>query len=53
MVTHLVNTYTPKTELELAKSSTASLEIKCNKLDSLVAARRKLIDANSTAVGNL
>ena len=53
MATHLFNTYIPWTKLELAKSSTTSLEIKCNKLDKLLAAQRKLIDANSTAVGNL
>ena len=53
MVTHLFNTYILKTELDLAKSNTASLEIKCKKLDRLVAVERKLIDANSTAAGNL
>ena len=53
MVIHLFNTCTPKTKLELAKSSTSSLEIKCNELDRLVVAQRKLIDANSTAAGNL
>ena len=53
MVTHLFNTYIPKTKLELEKSSLTSLEIKCNKLDKLLAAQRRLIDANSAAVGNL
>ena len=53
MFTHLFNTCIPKTELELTKSSTFSLEIKYNELDKLLAAYRKLIDANSTAVGNL
>ena len=53
MVTHLFNTYIPKRELDLAKSSTVSLEIKCNKFDKLVLAQRKLIDANSTVVVNL
>ena len=53
MVTHLFNTYIPKTEFELAKSSTSSLEIKYNDLDKLLAAYRKLINTNSTAVGNL
>ena len=53
MVTHLFNTCIPKTKLELAKSSTTSLEIKCNKLNKLLAAQRRLIDANSAEVGNL
>ena len=53
MVTRLFKTYIPKTELDLTKSSTVSLEIKCNKLDRLVSAQRKLIYANSTVVGNL
>ena len=53
MFTHLFNTYIHKTELDLAKSSMSSLEIKCNELDRLVAAHRKLIDVDSTVVGNL
>ena len=53
MVTHLFNTYIPKTELDLAKSNTVSLEIKCNKLDKLALVQMKLINANSTVVGNL
>ena len=53
VVTHLFNTYIPKTESELTKSSTSSLEIKCNELNKLVAVHRKLISANSTVVGNL
>ena len=53
MVTHLFNTHIPKTKLNLTKSSMASLKIKCNQLNRLVAAQRKLIDANPTAIGNL
>ena len=53
MVAHLFNTYVPKSELDLTKSSNSSLEIKCNKLDGLLKGQRKLIDINSTAVGNL
>ena len=53
VVTHLSNTYITKTELYLAKLSRISLEIKWNKLEKLVAAQRKLVDANLTVVGNL
>ena len=53
MVAHLFNTYVPKSELDLTKSSNSLLEIKCNKLDSLLKGQRKLIDSNLTRVGNL
>ena len=53
MVIHLFNTYIPKTKLDLAKSSTSCLEIKCNELDRLVVAHKKLNNTDSTAVGNL
>ena len=53
MVTHLFNTYIPKSELDLEKLSTLSLEIKCNELDKLILVQMKLIDANSTVVENL
>ena len=53
MVTHLFNTYIPKTEVDFAKSNTLSLETKCKKLDKLVAVHMTLIDVNSTAVSNL
>ena len=35
MVSHLFNTYIPKSELDLTKSNTSLLEIKCNELGSL------------------
>ena len=38
MVTHLFNTYIPKSELDLTKSNTSLLEIKCNELDTLAKA---------------
>ena len=53
MVTHLFNTYIPKSEMDLLKSNTSSLEIRCNELYTLVRAQRKLIDDNTTALGNL
>ena len=53
MVTDMFNTYIPSTELDLAKLGTFSLETKYNKFDKLVAVQRKLIDSNSTVVGNL
>ena len=53
MVTHLFNTYIPKTQLNLVKSSMFSLETECKKLDKLVIVHRKLINFNSTVVGNL
>ena len=52
MVAHLFNTYVPKSELDLTKSSNSSLEIKCNELDALLKAQRKLIDSNLTGMGN-
>ena len=51
MVTQLFNTYIPKSELDLTKSNTSMLEIKCNELDALVKAHRKLVDNNSNALG--
>ena len=36
IVTHLFHTCISKTELKLAKSSTSSLEVKCNGLNRLV-----------------
>ena len=53
MGTHLFNTYIPKSELDLTKSNTLLLEIKCNELDALVKAQRKVVDNNSNALGNL
>ena len=53
MVTHLFNTYILKSELDLTKLNTLSLEIKYNELDALVKANRKLVDNNSNALGNL
>ena len=53
MVAHLFNTYVPKSELDLTKSSNTSLEIKCNKLESLINKQEKLIERNATGVGNL
>ena len=53
MVTHFFNTYISKSELDLTKSNTSSLEIKCNELDALVGAQRKVVDNNSNALGNL
>ena len=35
MVSHLFNTYIPKSELGLTKSSTFSTETKCSELDQL------------------
>ena len=49
----MFNTYVPKLELDLTKSSNLLLEIKCNELDSLLNGQMKLIDSNSTVVGNL
>ena len=49
----MFNTYIPKSELDLTKSNTSLLEIKCNELDTLVKAQRKVVDNNSTALGNL
>ena len=53
MVTHLVNTYIPKSEMDLSKSRTSSLEIKCSELETLVQAQKELIDNNVTGLGNL
>ena len=40
--------------MDLLKSNTSSLEItKCNELDTLVEAQRKLIDNNATGLRNL
>ena len=52
-MTHLFNTYIPKSELDSTKSKTSSLEIKCNELDILVKAQKNVVDNNSTALGNL
>ena len=49
MVTHLFNTYIPKSEMDLSKLNTSSLEIKCNKLENIVKVQNKLIDNNATA----
>ena len=49
----MFNTYIPKSELDLTKSNTSLLEIKCNELDTLVKAQRKVVDNNSTTLGNL
>ena len=53
MVTYLSNTYIPKLELDLTKSNTLSFEIKCNELDTIIKAQRKVVYHNSTALGNL
>ena len=53
MVNHLFNTYLPKSEMDLSKSDTSSLEIKCNELENIVKVQKKLIDNNTTALGNL
>ena len=53
MVTHLFNTYIPKSEMDLLKLNTSLLEIKCNELESTLRAQKKLIDINTTALGNL
>ena len=53
MVTHLFNTYIPKSEMDLSKSTTSLLEIKSNELESTVRAQKKLVDINATAVGNM
>ena len=53
MVAHLFNTYVPKSELDLTKSSNTSLEIKCNEIEGLLKSHRKLIETNSTNVGNV
>ena len=53
MGTHLFNTYIPKSELDLTKPNTLLLEIKCNELDALVKAQRKVVGNNSNALGNL
>ena len=53
MVTHLFNTYILKSELDLIKSNTLTLEIKCNELNALVKAQRKAVDNNWTALGDL
>ena len=53
MVTHLFNTCILKSELDLTKSSTLLLEIKCNEMDALVKAQWKAVDNNWNALGNL
>ena len=53
MVTQLFNTYIPKSELDLTNSNISSLKIKYNELDTLVKAQKKVVDGNSTALGNL
>ena len=49
----MLNTYILKSELDLTKSNTSLLEIKCNELDALVKAQKKAVDNNSNALRNL
>ena len=53
MMTHFFNTYIPKSELDLTKSNTSSLEIKYNELDALVKAQKKVSDNSLNALGDL
>ena len=53
MVSHLFNTYIPRSELDLMKSNDFSTQIKCNKLDRLVSSHKNLSDDNMTTVESL
>ena len=53
MVTHLFNTYIPKSEMDFSKLNTSSLEIKSNELGNTVKAQKKLTDSNATTLRNL
>ena len=50
MVTHLFNTCITKSEIDLSKLNTSSLEIKCNELESTVKLQKKLIDNNANTL---
>ena len=53
MASRLFNIHVPMSELDLTAASSYSVQTKCNELEKMIAAQKKMIDANATTLGNL